>query len=176
MTMDELGKAKEKMRLTYDCSWPGPLNQSINSRIDEDLLAPLQYVRCLFRVLHRIQHMRLHNPSRRILLAKHDLDSAYRRLHWHAKCAIALHHNNNRYSLPAYEIMFRHIVRTKWVVFNFGIYGKICNNFLINDKSWNPQKLFNPRKEIPITTSSENDSIKQKGAKQVMFKLPKNQT
>ena len=47
---------------------------------------------------------------------------------------------------------------------------------LMNDQSWNPQKLFNPRKQIPITPSFENDSIKLKGVKQAMFNVPKNQT
>ena len=79
--VDELGNSKEKMRLTHDCSWPGPSNHSINSRINEELLAPLQYGRCLYRVLHRIQHLRYNNPSKRILMSKHDLDLAYRRLH-----------------------------------------------------------------------------------------------
>ena len=74
MTMDESGKAKEKMQLTHDCSWPGPSNQSINSRIDKDLLAPLQHGRCLFQVLHCIQRMRHQNHSRRILLEEHNLD------------------------------------------------------------------------------------------------------
>ena len=34
-TIDEMGKPKEKMRLTHDCSWIGPSGQSVNSRIDE---------------------------------------------------------------------------------------------------------------------------------------------
>ena len=77
------------MRLTHDCSWVGSKsNYSLNSRINEELLAPLQYGRCMPRVLHTIQYLRAKHPSKRILLAKHDLDSAYRRLHWHAKLAL----------------------------------------------------------------------------------------
>lgn len=87
-SINKSGEQIKKMRLTHDCSWLGPSQNSVNSRIDENLLAPLQYGRCFYRVLHHIQNMRYRNQSTRILMAKHDLDSAYCRLHWHAKCAL----------------------------------------------------------------------------------------
>ena len=87
-TINEKAETIKKLRLTHDCSWEGPSESSINNRIDESKLAPLQYGRCILRVLHNLQFMRFKNPNRRILIFKHDLDSAYRRLHWHAKCAL----------------------------------------------------------------------------------------
>ena len=87
-TINERAETIQKLRLTHDCSWEGPSSFSINNRIDETKLAPLQYGRCILRVLHNLQHMRYKNPNKRILVFKHDLDSAYRRLHWHAKCAL----------------------------------------------------------------------------------------
>ena len=58
MTIDEDNNPKEKLRLTHDCSWIGPSSShSLNSRINEELLAPLQYGRCMYRVLHAIQHL-----------------------------------------------------------------------------------------------------------------------
>ena len=88
LSIDEKGNPKEKMRLTHDCSWLGSSENSVNGRINEELLAPLQYRRCLIRVLHHIQHMKFNNKSKRILMVKHDLDSAFGRLHWHARCAL----------------------------------------------------------------------------------------
>ena len=64
MTIDENGNAIEKSRLTYNCSWIGPSSYSLNSRINEDLLAPLQYGRFIYRVLHNIQMMRFKYPSK----------------------------------------------------------------------------------------------------------------
>ena len=88
ISIDEEGNPSEKRRLTHDCSWVGPSSHSLNSRINEELLAPLQYKRCLHRVLYNIQHIRFNHPTEKILMSKYDLDSAYRRLHWYAKCAL----------------------------------------------------------------------------------------
>ena len=94
MTIDEIGNPVEKRRLTHDCSWKGPLSYSFNKIINKGLLAPLQYDRCLYRVLHNNQHMRYKHRKKKILMPKHDLDSAYRRLHRQAKfaqlCIIAI--------------------------------------------------------------------------------------
>ena len=87
-TINEKAETIMKLRLTHDCSWEGTSSFSIINRIDEPKLAPLQYGRCILRVLHNLQYMRSKHPNKRILIFKHDLDSACRRLHWHTKCAL----------------------------------------------------------------------------------------
>ena len=57
-TINERAETIQKLKLTHDCSWEGPSSFSINNRIDETKLAPLQYGRCILRVLHNLQHMR----------------------------------------------------------------------------------------------------------------------
>ena len=50
-TINEKAETIKKLRLTYDCSWECPSSFSINNRIDETKLAPLQYGRYILRVL-----------------------------------------------------------------------------------------------------------------------------
>lgn len=80
------GNIVEKYRLTQDCSQLTESGFSLNSfsldatdspEIDSDCF----FGGCLNRVLIRILFFRNKYPSVPILLSKHDLDSAYRRLH-----------------------------------------------------------------------------------------------
>ena len=170
ISIDEKGNPKEKMRLTHDCSWPGPSENSVNSRINEELLAPLQCGRCLLRVLHHIQAMRFRNKSKRILMAKHDLDSAYRRLHWHARCALLCITIISNIAYLLTRLCFGiSSGPSEWCVISETMID--FANILINDTTWNPKEVFNPKKEIPITPIYEKDEIPIKGAKEIMFNL-----
>ena len=63
-TINEHGEKIKKLRLTHDCSWKSPSSSlSVNDRINEELLPPLQYGRCLLRILHNIQYLRHKNPQ-----------------------------------------------------------------------------------------------------------------
>ena len=62
MTIDEDRKQVEKRRLARDCSWEGPSNYSVNYRINEELLEPFQYRRCILRMLHHMHFVRFKNP------------------------------------------------------------------------------------------------------------------
>ena len=91
-------------------------------------------------------------------MAKHDLDSAYRRLHWHAKCALLCITviANTAYLLT--RLCFGIASgQSKWCV----IWKTMIDfaNILINDQSWNPRDIFNPKKEIPLITTYENKKI-----------------
>ena len=45
-------------------------------------------------------------------------------------------------------------------------------NILINNQLWNCIDIFNPKKEIPLFSTYENEEIPIKEAKEIMFKLP----
>ena len=83
--------------------------------------------------------MRHHNPSRRILLAKHNLYSAYRRLHWHAKCALLC-------IIVITDIAYL-LTRLRFGILSgpseWCLISETMVDFatiLINDKCWNQQK------------------------------------
>ena len=170
-TVNEMGETVEKMRLTHDCSWPGPSQYSVNNRINEDLLAPLQYGKCFYRVLHHIQNMRFHNPSRRILMAKHDLDSAYRRLHWHAKCALLCITIISNIAYLLTRLCFGiSSGPSEWCLISETLVD--FATILINDKTWDPKEVYNPKKEIPIHPKYENEKIPIKNTKKILLNLP----
>ena len=86
-TIDEKGNRQMKFRTTHDASFQPPSEQSINDRLLTPLLSPCFYGHCLIRILHIIHRMRLSYPCVRILIAKIDLDAAYRRIHVVARMA-----------------------------------------------------------------------------------------
>ena len=43
---------------------------------------------------------------------------------------------------------------------------------LINDKTWDPEKIYNPKKEIPIHPKYENKNIPIKNTKKILLNLP----
>ena len=83
------GEFVNKLRVTHDLSFPGKISgESINSRVQKDLLEPCMFGHTLLRVIHTIVHLRQKYPSKRIWLRKEDFKSAYRRLHLKAKTAL----------------------------------------------------------------------------------------
>ena len=87
-TIDPTGKRKVKRRLTHDCSFAPPSGHSINNDIDDSLIDDCVFGHCLRRIIHGIHSQRQRNPQKRILIAKIDLDAAYRRLVVHPKWAV----------------------------------------------------------------------------------------
>ena len=87
-SIDDKGNRKMKRRVTHDCTFPPPSGHSINNDMADDLLDECIYGQCFRRVLHGIHSMRFRYPKNRILLAKIDLDSAYRRVHVQPKWAV----------------------------------------------------------------------------------------
>lgn len=167
-SINEQNETIEKLRLTHDCSWEGPSSHSVNSRINEDLLPPLQYGRCLLRVLHNLQHLRYNNPNKRILMAKHDLDSAYRRLHWHARCALLCITIVGNIAYILTRLCFGIASGpNEWCLIS-----ELIVDFataLMEDKTWNPDSLFNPNDDIPLNIEYVDDSIKLEQVKKIIF-------
>ena len=168
-TINEKAETIRKLRLTHDCSWEGPSNFSINNRIDESKLAPLQYGRCILRVLHNIQFMRYKNPNRRILIFKHDLDSAYRRLHWHAKCALLCITIVQNLAYILTRLCFGIASGpSEWCVISETIVDYAA--ILMKDKTWNASELFNPHEDISSKIEYLDDSIKCENTKDIISK------
>lgn len=87
-SISEEGEIIDKPRITHDLSFNTESGTSVNDRTIDSLLTECVYGQCLRRILHRIQLMRRTYPDMTILLAKFDLDAAYRRLHTHPKHAV----------------------------------------------------------------------------------------
>ena len=119
--------------------------------------------------------MRCTNPSRRILMSKHDLDSAYRRLHWHAKCALLCITVVSNLAYLLTRLCFGIASGpSEWCVISETMVD--IATILIEDKSWNPLTLFNPRKDIKVVPLFEDEDIPIQKAKEVIYKLPKKDT
>jgi len=87
MTIDEDGNSIPKKRVTHDLSHNKASGNSVNQRVDSSDLPTAIYGHAMRRVLHLIHHIRRHNPGKRILCNKFDIDKAYRRLHTRASTA-----------------------------------------------------------------------------------------
>lgn len=167
-TINEKGETIKKMRLTHDCSWEGPSSYSVNNRINEELLPPLQYGRCLLRVLHSLQYLRHKNPNKRILMAKHDLDSAYRRFHWHAKCALLCMTIVANIAYLLTRLCFGIASGpSEWCLVSETVVD--FANALMRDETWDPIDLHNPHEDIPTNIEYSDDSIKLKQVKNIIF-------
>ena len=77
---DEKGNPRLKIRMTQDCSQERASGFSINKFIDPDSFECF-FGFCLNRVLLKLLALRAKYPNIPIGLSKHDLDSAYRRIH-----------------------------------------------------------------------------------------------
>ena len=86
-SINEKGERYVKIRVTHDCSFPGPSGLSVNNRVQRESLQPCFYGFCLLRILYMISAMQSRWPTKRILIGKTDLDAAYRQIHAHANIA-----------------------------------------------------------------------------------------
>ena len=88
-TIDETGQIIEKDRLTHDQSWVYTSGTpSMNDRVREIELTPVQFGRTSLRTIHYIVALRRRHPGIRIYMNKFDFRSAYRREHVNWKMAI----------------------------------------------------------------------------------------
>ncbi|GFH53887.1 hypothetical protein CTEN210_10363 [Chaetoceros tenuissimus] len=79
-TIDEMGKPQIKRRTTHNLSSQWGSGKSLNEMVEEDKLEEIYYGPCLKRCSFQIHQMRLNNPLIPILLAKFDIDAAFRRM------------------------------------------------------------------------------------------------
>jgi hypothetical protein len=87
-TIDETGKIIQKDRLTHDQSWKWSSGTSVNSRVKKDLLQACRFGFCIRRIINWAVAARWKYPNYRILAAKIDYKSAYRRGHLNAETAL----------------------------------------------------------------------------------------
>jgi len=86
------GSRRLKFRMTQDLSFfldtlGTDRKLSINDRIDMGQYVEMIFGWCLPRIIHYILSLRLHHPQLRILIAKYDYTSAYRRMAHSAEAA-----------------------------------------------------------------------------------------
>ena len=82
MTIDDEGTFIEKRRPIHDQSFRQAVSHTlVNSRVHKELLDPCRYGHPLSRLIYYILWLRQQHPSKRILISKTDLDSAYRGAH-----------------------------------------------------------------------------------------------
>ena len=81
-TINERGEFIPKNRQVHDQTFTQAISgTSINAIVDKTKLEPCQYGFMASRMIHHIVGCRQRNPTKRILLTKADMDSAYRRNH-----------------------------------------------------------------------------------------------
>ena len=73
-----------KICVTHDCSFPGPLGLLAKNQVQLESLQPCLYGFFRLKILQMISEMRSRWPTKRILIGKTDLDTAYRQKHTNA--------------------------------------------------------------------------------------------
>ena len=79
-TFNEEGNKETKWRNAHDQSFRFSSRRSVNNRVKKEELSDRLYGHALTRIIHYLHNLRRKHPSIRILIAKHDFKSAYRRL------------------------------------------------------------------------------------------------
>lgn len=148
-TMDSTGKPTIKYRLAQDCSQVRPSGFSINKNIDIDSYS-CQFGYCLHRILLRILFLRQKYPTTPIGISKHDMDSAYRRLHVHPDDAILECWTWREYIVVNLRLPFGSAPAAS----DFSVISDFIADLtqaLINDDTWSPDSLQSPMtSQIPL--------------------------
>ena len=155
------GEFVSKLRVTHDLSFPGAFSQqSVNSRVDKDVLEPCMFGHTLLRVVHRIVHNRIRHPNRIIWLRKEDFKSAYRRLHLKASTAItsavAIEMKGDNYILIPLRLPFGGAPCPS----DFCVVSDIITdaiNDLMDNPVWDPSEVHSPYlTQIPKAIALDN--------------------
>jgi hypothetical protein len=85
---DESGRIIEKERLAHDQSMPGPSGLPMNLQVLSELLLLFLFGFAIRRMIYQIVYCQLIQPSKRVLMGKYDLKSAYHRAHNFAVVAL----------------------------------------------------------------------------------------
>ena len=148
------GNFVEKCRVTHDLSFPGESSgESINSRVDKEILEPCMFGHSLLRIIHYIVNLRRRHPNRRIFIRKEDYKSAYRRVHTAAltakRAAVQLTINEVAYVLISLRLPFGGSPCPN----EFCLVSDIttdCINDVLACPDWNPAKVQSTyTKKIP---------------------------
>jgi hypothetical protein len=173
-TIDETGKIVGKDRLTHDQSWTySSQAPSMNDRVREDELTPVQFGRTMIRVIHYIVNTRRRHPEAKMYMNKFDWKAAYRRAHVSSEMAVQT--ITQMISAPIAFIALR---------LTFG--GRACPsrwcdlaeptidlaNDLLACTSWDPNELHSPIQEkVPIPVSLP-DTVPFESALEMIVDLP----
>jgi len=159
------GKICEKLRLTQDCSQTRVSGFSLNAFSVDDVHSPeinsdCYFGGCLNRILLRILSLRLKYPDTPILLSKHDLDSAYRRMHIRFDHALLECWTWRDYMIVNSRMPFGGKPMAKKFSNMTDI---ICDlsQWIIDDPSWDPDSLHSSISE-PVPPSAHSYGGKAK--------------
>ena len=141
-TIDEFGRIVPKDRLTHDQSWKWSSGTSVNSRVQKDALQACRYGFCIRRLINWALAARRKYPNRRILAAKIDYKSAYRRgiLHYETALKTATQLPNDDLAIITLRLTFGGAP----CPFEWGIMSEtICDlaNELLKCDDWEPRTL-----------------------------------
>jgi hypothetical protein len=173
-SIDASGNIIPKDRLTHDHSMEFMPKSSINSRSNLDDHEPCHFGHALIRFFHRLVHLRMKHPSKRILLTKVDWKAAYRRCHLDLDTARqCCTHLDNLLLFPL-RLTFGGAPAPP----DFSCLsdtGSDIANDLVNDPSWDPLTLCSPHqaKMPPVPPSPHNPGDTPHPAQPLLFDFPK---
>lgn len=161
-SIDETGKIIEKDRLTHDQSWVYSSGApSMNDRVREVELTPVQFGRTSLRMIHYIVATRRRHPNTKLFMNKFDFKSAYRREHV------------LNWSMAIQTITQMITAAVAFINLRLTFGGKACPsvwcdlaepttdlaNDLLSCSSWNPSEIHSPLQEKIPPPKSLPDSI-----------------
>jgi hypothetical protein len=160
-SIDESGKSIVKWRLTHDQSFRFESETSVNSRVEKEKLANCLYGNALRRFIHAIVIYRRRFPKTPLLIAKFDLKSAYRRMHFSGMSALqsiatsnGLHSSTTDTDDLAY-VSLRFTFGGSPNPSEFSLISEMIadlSNILLQHRDWNPRELHSEFNSIADTT------------------------
>ena len=136
---DEYGNPRLKIRMTQDCSQERSSGFSINKHIDPNSFECF-FGFCLNRVLLKLLALRTKYPNKPIGISKHDLDSAYRRIHVFFDHALLQCWSWNNTAIINFRLPFGSSPAAPEFSF-ISDFAVDLAQWLCDDPSWNPSSL-----------------------------------
>jgi len=146
-TVNEAGDTIPKRRVTHNLSHRRSTKKSINQRIRLDEMEPCQYGFALRRVCHYMWYLRARFPTERILLAKTDMDKAYRRVHTWGHIAAACTAIYDGIAIPLLRLPFGSTPACSEFSQHSEAIFDLAND-IFEDPAWNPTKVHSPNQHL----------------------------
>jgi hypothetical protein len=173
-SIDAAGNIVPKDRLTHDHSMDFMPKSSINSRSNLEDHEPCHFGHALLRFFHRLVHLRMTHPSKRILMTKVDWKAAYRRCHLDLDTARQCCTHLDKLLLFPLRLTFGGAPAPPEFSCLSDTGSDIAND-LVNDDTWDPLTLCSPHqaKMPPVPSSPHAADDLPHPAQPLLFDFPK---
>ena len=146
-SINEKGEHYVKRRVTHDCSFLSRSGLFVINWVQRKSLQQCFYGFCLLRILHMISAMWSRWPTKRTLIGKTDLDTAYRQIHAHSHTALTCIAIVDKLAFLCLRLPFCTTTAPEeyTTISEAEIY---LGNDLLQDQSWDTNDLNSPQRSL----------------------------